>query len=56
MTVSRKSLLKTYKSFIRSVLDYANDVCDKGLNKSLKRKLGCHLQCSIMQVWLSLTL
>ena len=29
MTLSRKSLLTIYKSFVRHILDYADIICDK---------------------------
>ena len=39
MTLSRKSLLTTYKSFVRPLLDYADIICDKPYNESFKEKL-----------------
>ena len=39
MTLSRRSSLTIYKSFVRPVLDYADIVFDKPCNESLKRKL-----------------
>ena len=39
MTLSRKSSLKIYKSFVRPLLDYADIIYDKPVNESFKRKL-----------------
>ena len=39
MTVSRKSLLRIYKSFVRPLLDYADIIYDKPYNESFKEKL-----------------
>ena len=39
LILSRKSLLTIYKSFVRPNLDYADIICNKPLNKSLKRKI-----------------
>ena len=37
--LSRKSLLTIYKSFVRSILDYADIIYDKPLNESFKKKI-----------------
>ena len=39
LTLSRKSLLTIYKSFVRPVLDYADINYDKPFNESFKRKI-----------------
>ena len=39
VALSRKSLLTIYKSFARSLLDYADIVSDKPYNSSFKEKL-----------------
>ena len=39
LILSRKSLLTIYKSFVRPNLDYADIICNKPLNKSLKKKI-----------------
>ena len=39
LTLSRKSLLTIYKSFVVPKLDYADIIYDKPLNGSLKRKI-----------------
>ena len=39
LILSRKSLLTTYKSFVKCNLDHADIIYDKPLNKSLKRKI-----------------
>ena len=39
MTLSRKSLLTIYKSFVRPLLDYADIIYDKPYNESFKEKL-----------------
>ena len=39
MTLSRKSLLTIYESFVRPLLDYADIIYDKPYNESLKEKL-----------------
>ena len=39
LILSRKSLLKIYKSFVRSNLDYADIIYDKPLTESFKRKI-----------------
>ena len=39
IALSRKSLLTIYKSFARSLLDYADIVSDKPYNSSFKEKL-----------------
>lgn len=38
-TLSRKSILATYKSFVRPILDYADFTYDEPVNESFKRKL-----------------
>ena len=37
LILSRKSLLTTYKSFVRPSLDYADITYDKPLNESFKK-------------------
>ena len=39
MTLSRKSLLTMYKSFVRPLLEYANIIYDKPCNETFKGKL-----------------
>ena len=39
VTLSRKSLLTIYKSFVRPLLDYADIIYDKPYNESFKEKL-----------------
>ena len=39
MTLSRKSLLTIYKSFVRPLLDYADIIYDKPCNETFKGKL-----------------
>ena len=39
LTLSRNSLLTIYKTFVRSILDYADIIYDKPLTESLKDKL-----------------
>ena len=39
MTLSRKSLLTIYKSFVRPLLDYADIIYDKPCNETFKEKL-----------------
>ena len=39
LTLSRKQLLKIYKTFVRSHLDYADAIYDKPFNDALKEKL-----------------
>ena len=39
LTLSRKTLLTIYKSFVRPNLDYADIIYDKPLNESFKRKI-----------------
>ena len=39
LTLSRKSLLTIYKSFVRPILDYADIIYDKPFNESFKRKI-----------------
>ena len=39
LVLSRKSLLKIYKSFVRPNLDYADIIYDKPFNESFKRKI-----------------
>ena len=38
LSLSRKSLLTIYKSFVRPILDYADIIYDKPFNESFKRK------------------
>ena len=38
LTLSRKSLLTIYKSFVRPILDYTEIIYDKSFNESFKRK------------------
>ena len=39
LTLSRKQLLKIYKTFVRSHLDYADAIYDKPFNDAFKEKL-----------------
>ena len=39
MTLSRKSLLRIYKSFVRPLLNYADIIYDKTYNESFKEKI-----------------
>ena len=39
MILSRKSLLTTYKSFVRTLLNYADIIYDKPCNKTFKGRL-----------------
>ena len=39
MTLSRKTLVTIYKSFVRPLLDYADIIYDKPCNETLKGKL-----------------